>query len=371
MNKFSQINVAIIGCGIFGAEIAIKLKSLGFIVNIFEAKNDILSGASANNQNRLHLGFHYPRDKETALQSIRGFKNFKKKYYESIQDNFLNAYFISNENSLTNQSEYLNFCDLLDLPFKKIFSKDFPVEIIGADFGILCSEVVYDCEILKYLIWKKLRNNSVQVQLNRRIVKIQEINKKYSLRLDDNSEVFADIVINASYSDINRLTEQLGFNVFERLFEYTAVPIVKIDGIPKVGITIMDGPFMSLLPYGKSNNFLLYSVDHSVIARNVDIQINSDWLTPEKSPFANVDKSHFFKNMISFCQEFIPTLKFAKILGFLESPRMVKAYSENNDERQSKITDYGGTYFTVMAGKIDHSIWVAEEISLRLQSLIK
>ena len=33
-----------------------------------------------NNQNRLHLGFHYPRDIETGIQSIRGFDLFKNKY---------------------------------------------------------------------------------------------------------------------------------------------------------------------------------------------------------------------------------------------------------------------------------------------------
>ena len=62
MNKSTHFDVAVIGCGIFGAEIAIRAKSLGLSVSVYEANNDILSGASANNQNRLHLGFHYPRD---------------------------------------------------------------------------------------------------------------------------------------------------------------------------------------------------------------------------------------------------------------------------------------------------------------------
>lgn len=368
MNKTTHIDVAVIGCGIFGAEIAIKLKSLGLSVNVYEAKEDILSGASANNQNRLHLGFHYPRDMETARQSIRGFADFKNKYYECIQDDFLNAYFISNEKSLTTVNEYIKFCDLLGEPYKKISPESFPFKILGSNFGILCNEVVYDCSILKRILRESLRINSVQVELNQRVTKIEKIKDKFLLTFNNKPQICADVVINASYSDINRLTAQLGYKVNEKLYEYTAVPIIQIDNIPKIGVTIMDGPFMTLLPYGKSDHFLLYSVEHSVIAQNVDVQINSDWLSSDTAPFSRVDKHSFFEKMISFSREFIPILETAKIKGFLESSRMVMANSDHNDRRPSMVTDYDGAYYTVMAGKIDHCIWVAEEISLKLQT---
>ena len=87
-----KFNIIVIGCGIFGAEIALKASSKGLSVKVFEANEDILLGASMNNQNRLHLGFHYPRDIETGIQSIRGFDLFKKKYEKCIQSNFLNTY---------------------------------------------------------------------------------------------------------------------------------------------------------------------------------------------------------------------------------------------------------------------------------------
>ena len=110
MAKPDAVDVVVIGGGIFGAEVALKAKSLGLSVKIYEAKDNILSGASQNNQNRLHLGFHYPRDLETGRQSIRGFNAFREKYQESIQDDFVNAYFIANSNSLTSPAAYLTFC---------------------------------------------------------------------------------------------------------------------------------------------------------------------------------------------------------------------------------------------------------------------
>ena len=37
-----------------------------------------MNGASSNNTNRLHLGYHYPRDLNTAQQCKKGFELFLK-----------------------------------------------------------------------------------------------------------------------------------------------------------------------------------------------------------------------------------------------------------------------------------------------------
>lgn len=362
----NSVNVAVIGGGIFGAEIALRAASLGLTVQVFEARGDLLAGASSNNQNRLHLGFHYPRDLETGRQSIRGFQSFRLKYEECILDNFLNAYFISNQYSLTDPHAYRDFCRQLGLPFKEIDASDFPVSVVGADTGILCEEVVYDCNILRQLVWDRIREEKISIALNQRVVRLKRSSTEYQLTTQDGRNFAADLVVNACYSDINRLTEQLGFEVKDNLYEYTAVPIIKVD-IPKVGITIMDGPFMTVLPHGKSDNFLLYNVAGSVVASDVSTKMNSDWLSPETAPFASVEKTSFFEKMRDTCSAYVPSLAKSELVGFLEGPRMVLARREHSDARPSIVTDYGDGYFSVFAGKIDHSIWVAEEIEILMQ----
>jgi glycine/D-amino acid oxidase-like deaminating enzyme len=366
--NLKKVNVAVIGCGIFGAEIALKAKSYGLSVEVYEAKNDILSGASANNQNRLHLGFHYPRDLETGKQSIRGFDAFKQKYSECIQDGFLNAYFIANEGSLTTPGDFLKFCEQLGAPYKTIVPNEFPVAVQCADTGILCEEVVYDCGILRDLIWQHLRRDDINVVLGERAVKIAKNSGQYLIDFAKGGSVLADVIINASYCDINRLTEQLGHTVTERLFEYTAVPIIELD-MPKVGVTIMDGPFMTVLPYGKTENFLLYNVEHTLVAKDISSQMDPTWLTPESAPFTNVDKLRYFEKMIALCKKFVPLIERAKVVGFLEGPRMVLARKEDSDARPSIVTSYDGDgYFTVFAGKIDHCMWVANDVGQQLKA---
>ncbi|MAR99908.1 MAG: hypothetical protein CMH24_00860 [Nitrosomonadales bacterium] len=359
-----RINVAIIGCGIFGAEIALKASNLGLSVKVFEANEDILLGASMNNQNRLHLGFHYPRDLETGIQSIRGFDLFKNKYKECIQSNFLNTYFIADNNSLTNVNEYLIFCEKLGVPYKKINSKDLPIKLQGVEKGIICNEVVYDCEILREIVKENIKKNDIDISLNSMVEGISKNDNFFNLKISSGKVVNADVVINATYGASNYLTEQLGIMVPERLYEYTVVPIIELD-IDRIGITIMDGPFLTILPFGRTNKFLLYHVDLSVIDSEVNTKLNLDWLSKETSPLRNKDKKEYFNMMIEKCSSFIPALKKSKLIDFLEGPRMVLPRRDKSDERPSIITNTDD-YIEVFSGKIDHSIWVAEEINKKL-----
>jgi len=357
------IDVAVIGCGMFGAEVAMMAQSYGLKVAVYEAKDDILLGASANNQNRLHLGFHYPRDLNTGKQSIRGFDDFKRKYASCIREGFPNAYFIANEKSLTSPDAFLEFCGLLGVRYERIAASDLPVKVQGADVGILCDEVVYDCAILRDLVWDRLRHANIDIALNERVERIARTGEGYRIESNHRPPVLAKVVVNACYGDINRLTEQLDHPVPENLYEYTAVPIIRLN-IPRVGITIMDGPFMTVLPHGKSENFLLYNVEHTLVAREVARQLNQDWLSPETGPFAAVDKKKYFQKMIALCKQYVPALESAELVGFLEGPRMVLARKEASDERPSIVTahDDRNSYFTVFAGKIDHCMWVAGEV---------
>ena len=83
--------IAVIGCGIFGAMIALKLQEEGHEVSIYERLSEPLLGASFNNQNRLHLGFHYPRDINTAKQCIKGFDDFLSTFPECLNSLYING----------------------------------------------------------------------------------------------------------------------------------------------------------------------------------------------------------------------------------------------------------------------------------------
>lgn len=363
----SSPRVGVVGGGIFGCTIALSLAEAGLQVLLLESKPQIMEGASKNNQNRLHLGFHYPRDLATALQCARGFQRFVDAFPESIACDFPNAYFIAASGSLTSPDEYLGFCEKAGLSYSLLDLPAYPTEIRDCALGLLCNEAVYDCAVLKKVLLSRISASArIELRCGTEVVAINPAGGSYGLQLQGSGETLSvAAVVNCSYADINRLTAQCGHPLRECQFEYTVVPIIELD-IPKQGITIMDGPFLTLLPFGKTDSFLLYHVRHTVVATEVGLLLNPAWRHPETAPFAVLDPREFFETMKRAASRFVPALTRARLTGFLQGPRMVLAYRDEDDARPSIVHDYGRGYLTVFSGKIDHCLEVAEEIRGRL-----
>ena len=356
-----KTRVGIVGCGVFGAMIALRLSEAGCDVTVYERAKECLRGASFNNQNRLHLGFHYPRDILTARQCIQGFSRFHDEFPECIVSGFPNMYFISERDSYTGAETYEDFCNELDVNYSLISKQDLPVNVLNVTQATLCEEVVYDCNLLRTSIMERINSSGVTLITETQIDKVKKSKQGFELSSVQGTTDYFDHVINCTYADINRLTSQLGYAVDVMQYEYTMIPIIKTN-IETVGITIMDGPFMTLLPFGQTSNFLMYHVDHSVIERSDSENIDKAWLDPETSPIKGIDLESSFQEMREACAYFVPELSDAEMIGVLQGPRVVMAKSDKTDTRPSIVRSYGQDYHTVFSGKIDHCVWVADEL---------
>lgn len=353
-------SVAVIGGGIFGCMTALELARNGFDVTIFERQKNIMAGASKNNQNRLHRGFHYPRDIKTAKQCINGFKLFVDEFPESIRDKTTNVYYIASSGSKTTAEEYISFCDTMKLPYTvtDLLSND-PIEVKNVSLGILCDEVIYDCDILRELLIKKFNLEEVVIKCETDVVSVVKKKSGFLLFFKDQPPKYFDAVVNCSYGDINRLTNTLGHKVNKYQFEYTIIPIV--ESSHNMALTVMDGPFLTFLPYGKTQQSLLYHVTHSVIDTVIDTTMPESWRN-ENNPFTKINHKEVFENMREATINFFPVLKDMKLVDFLHGPRMVMSKCEDTDARPSLVNNYGEGYITVFSGKIDHCINVASEV---------
>ncbi len=357
----SKGNIAIIGCGVFGALSALELAKKGNKVTIFESSKTILHGASLNNQNRLHLGYHYPRSDETAQQCIKSFEAFKSKFSLSISENFMNAYFISNNKSKVSPENYIKFCDRNGLKYKLIDLKRFKPIIDNVSLGIITKEVVYDCKILRSLIIKELLNLEIEVLSNCKIEKVRFKNNRYELSSINKKFTNFEVLINSSYSDINRITNQLGYVTYKQQYEYTIIPIIDWRILP-IGITVLDGDFMTLLPHGKTKNFLLYHVNHSVYDTKIQKYLPKEWQTDKSKIIEEKDRRLIFKKMLEDSSVFLPEIKNSSYISALQGSRMVLKNQDYDDKRPSSLTCHGNNYYTIYSGKIDHAIEVSEKL---------
>ena len=112
-----RMKIIVIGAGIFGCNNSFEL-SKRHNVTLVDMNSDIMQNASKVNHNRLHFGFHYPRSKATALQSLEGYKLFYDYFRDAITSDFENYYMIE-KNSNVNSKYYERFCDDLHLTYKR------------------------------------------------------------------------------------------------------------------------------------------------------------------------------------------------------------------------------------------------------------
>src|SRR5262245_37849286 len=158
------MRVAVVGGGVFGVMTAIKLAELDQEVTLFERKPTLMHGASRSG-NRLHLGFHYPRDEETVRQCMRGYQRFRSDFAACILKGVTHAYFIAREGSRTSPPDFLAFCGGLGLPYRRIDPDAFVPAVHNVDLGVLTEEVMYDPDSLRRLMTARLDSSGARLRL--------------------------------------------------------------------------------------------------------------------------------------------------------------------------------------------------------------
>lgn len=330
-------------------------------VDLYEKNTELLVSASMNNQNRLHLGYHYPRDLDTAIQCRESFDLFFQKYREAVKDNFDNFYFIEKNESKVNLKEFKKFCDTAKLPFNKIELNELPFKINNIEGCIKVNESIYDSDSLRKLVKKNLSMSDVNIKYSTQIKNIKQLDSKFLVIDSSGNKTKYDIVINASYENFNAYRDGLGIPKRKLKFQQTFIPIIEINNFNS-GITIMDGPFITILPFGKTGKFLLYDVVNSVISskngyeyqfsklNHYELQSTKSLLDARQKIFAKL-------------RDFLPKLDFKDTNKSLFGPRAILAGVEDTDRRVSMIDkQFNNTYFDVIAGKVDQSMLVSLDI---------
>tara|TARA_B100000787_G_scaffold170135_1_gene164241 strand:- start:2387 stop:3427 length:1041 start_codon:yes stop_codon:yes gene_type:complete len=341
--------IAIIGAGWFGCHIASEIIKLNkFDIQIFEKNNEIFQGASTNNQNRLHLGFHYPRSKETRVQSKKGFKKFLEIYPFLCSKVKNNMYGVANhQDSQIDFGTFLQVMKSENLKYKEVNAKqNFGIE--GLSGAILTHEMLIDSEKSKKFFKKKLRSF---LHLNMDIKKIEKIKDKYKI----NDELF-DYVINCTYY------QKFVKKNPEIVYEVTSSIIYKCNkNFP--ALTVMDGPFFTIYPY-KKNLYNVYSVTHSRFGlsrlinkcENILSQVRND------NTLLHLKKKLAEKQILTFYPKFLKHFKFKKFLTCIRTINKSK-----NADRSYKVY-FNENLINVYSGKIDHISLAGEEIIKFLQN---
>ena len=356
-------DTVVVGGGVFGCLAAIELAKSGLNVVLCEARSGLLQEASLNNQNRLHLGYHYPRDLETGEQCIRGFWDFKRQYNHAILEGFTNIYAISEFNSQVSFGDFLAFCKKLSLSADLVDLETFSPHLLQCEGAIYTQEAIYDSAVVAQLVMKELSASNVRVLLNSRVTDITETDMGFSVRAG-REQISCASIANCSYASVNEIDSFVTHSVTEVQYELTVVPVIRWrEGLPPLGVTVLDGPFFTVLPYGKSGDYLLYHVEHTVKERHIGSHFPSDWNHRKKAAHLKIGPS-VFNEMVESASTWLPDIRSADYCGCLTTVRATLPYADSTDKRPSIIRELPTEhpFFSVFSGKIDHSIWVARDL---------
>lgn len=341
--------VGVIGAGVFGLSTALNLSRAGYEIIVFDRADDLLTGASTVNHLRHHYGFHYPRSKDTVEEIQRARATFEKEYGECISEFFDDYYGVSLVKSQTTPEEFIKFCDEMNLPYEIAWPAQKYLDRSKIGICVKTPERVYDPTIMRKILMQRIADTDMTVKLNSKIVggKINRDLKTLEIESPDgiSSETF-DYIINATYSNFNSFNKWFDFPRKKLQYEKMELLEIEIPGQDKIGLTIMDGEFSSVLPRGeKPNRFTLGHVDASVLERIISDDLDPVVMSSEDT------KSNKTVIMERGIEDF-PFLIRATVVKSLFVTRVVKPDVDDTDERPSEITDYGQGMYSIFGGKV-------------------
>lgn len=251
----------IIGAGLYGLYSALFCGKKGQNVLVLECDPTPFRRATYINQARVHQGYHYPRSVSTAMKSAGYFERFNIDYNFCINREFEKVYATSSEYSWSDGEQFKSFCKAANILCEELHPERFFKEGM-CDGAFLTREYTYDAMILKNYFLEQLSSyGNVTIQYGVRITNIEKLQDTYLIYCEDKKKYQTAFLLNATYAATNQILDMLGHEKFGIKYELCEIILCDVnETLKNYGFTVMDGPFFSIMPFGKTGLHSLTSV---------------------------------------------------------------------------------------------------------------
>ena len=254
----------ILGAGLYGLYSALYCGRKGQKVLVLEYDEEAFKRATYINQARVHMGYHYPRSYSTAIKSAGYFSRFNRDFEFCILKKFDQIYATSSTFSWSDAREFKTFCRAAGIRCDEISPSEYFNDGY-CDGAFLTEEYTYDAGLLKTYFLKELMTlPNVSILYGVRIKAIRKESSCFQLEFLQDAKVLsacAPFVLNATYASVNQIQSMLGYEMFRIKYELCEIIICNVnERLKNVGLTVMDGPFFSIMPFGLTGFHSLTSV---------------------------------------------------------------------------------------------------------------
>jgi glycine/D-amino acid oxidase-like deaminating enzyme len=345
-------DAVIIGGGFFGCCLALSMVKRFSRILILEKESDLLTRASFVNQARVHNGYHYPRSMVTALRSAFNYPRFGADFEDCVDRTFLQVYAIARGASRVTAYQYKKFCQNVGLslrpapkPITRLFQQALIEEVFCAE------ECAFDALRLRERLRANLNEGGIEVACGIEAERVSSAGAS-TLRVEASSgvELTARRVFNCAYSQINHLLTRSSLPRLPLKHEVAEIALISVPpALEQIGITVMDGPFFSTMPFPPLGLHSLSHVRYTPHEAWTDLEENRrpalDSRLPSKSVF-----------MLKDAQRYVPALQDAEYVRSLFEIKTVLLQNEVDDGRPILCRrDYGlENFYVILGAKIDN-----------------
>ena len=329
--------ITIIGAGWYGCYIGLKLKENGVKFEILEKNSDIFLGSSGFNQNRLHQGYHYPRDFSTRKTSTKGFDAFNSKFPDlsiEIKHNF----YAIHKDSYVDYQTYLSIFSYEKYRFKEIDK-----------------QLVNSFENFEGII--SVEEKLIDFRKSRKFFLEQNLPISYNITCNyvgneiyaNNKKIESDFIFDCTYGQLK--CPEGFFNESFLSFVYSKKNKTLFDAL-----TVMNGEFYSIFPY-YDNLFTVTGVKEGVI---------------DMKEYEKIGKESYVRNRRKMIENKISKDYDCFLDNFNYSTYFISKKTKpacNTDKRSTDIIK-NGNIITVCSGKIDTIFECDEVVNSVVETLI-
>jgi glycine/D-amino acid oxidase-like deaminating enzyme len=370
----ARYEVIVIGGGAYGCILALDLHKRGVRdILILEREPRLITRASFANQARVHNGYHYPRSFLTAHRSRVNYARFTAEYRDCLDAGFTKYYAVSRVQSNVSARQFELFCDRIGAPLEpasEAIRGWFDPDLVEAVFRV--EECAFHADKLRDRLAADIADASIELCLDSEAQRTRLVGDSIDVEFESagsTHKATARSVLNCTYSRVNKLALDSGLEAIPLQHELTELGLVDTpQELRRIGITVMCGPFFSLMPFPPTGGHSLSHVRYTPHCAWQDHPAGD-----YHDPYARLIQTQpisRFEHMRKDAQRYMPLIADCTQTGSLWEIKTVLPMSEVDDSRPillSRSKQIPGLIH-VMGSKIDNVYDVMDPLAQLLET---
>jgi glycine/D-amino acid oxidase-like deaminating enzyme len=364
----TDYDAVIIGGGFYGVAIAIYLARQRHMRRILlvEREAALMTRASYNNQARVHNGYHYPRSFTTAYRSRINLPKFVRDWPLAVKQDFTKLYAIARRNSKVTGKQFERFCREIGAriaPATPALQALFAPRLIESVYEV--EEYAFDSTHLAKWAVGELAACAIELRYATQVTAVERAGLtglRVTARAESGlvSSSTARFVFNCTYSGLNQLSGDFPGTRTGLKQEITEMALMQMPpALVGLGVTVMDGPFFSMMPFPARG---LHTLSH--VRYTPHLHWNDAAGVDPRQRLRAYARETRVDRMVRDVGRYMPAVLDAQYQDSLFEVKTVLVKNEGDDGRPilfEKHETLPGCY-SILGGKIDNIYDVLERL---------